>query len=75
MQGRQNILRRLDPVVKRNVEAEAEFDININKLHQFLEKRKVITFLDGGREAVKRAAQIVKNMLMFARKTNPDFPF
>jgi len=69
-QGIQNITRRLDPASKKNVEAAAAFDIDMEKLHMFLIDRKILTFLDGGREAVKRAAQIVKNMLMFARKTD-----
>ena len=69
-QGIQNILRRLDPSLPKNISAAAVHDIDLDKLNKFLIERKIITFLEGGREAVTRAAQIVKNMLLFARKTD-----
>ena len=39
-------------------------------MYSYLDDRKIITFLNGGREACIRAAQIVKNMLQFSRKSD-----
>jgi len=69
-QGLQNISRRLDPKFKKNVEAAEKFGIDLGVLQEFLAERRINTFLEGGKEAVIRAAQVVKNMLMFARKTD-----
>lgn len=69
-QGIQNVLRRLDPSIVKNVEAAREFGVDLDVLHEFLEDRKILTFLEGGREAVDRAAKIVRNMLQFSRKSD-----
>ena len=69
-QGIQNIQRRLNPEIAKNSEFSNKYDIDIRKLHQFLDERKVLTFLNSGRIAVERAAQIVRNMLMFSRKSD-----
>jgi len=69
-QGLQNILRRISPDLKGNVAAAEEIGIDLNAMNEYLEKRQVITFLNGGREAVDRAAKIVSNMLMFSRASN-----
>ena len=69
-QGIQNSLRRLDPNLEKNIEAAKKYNIDFNVLHDFLTERKIITFLNGVRDAVKRAAEIVKNMLMFSRKSS-----
>lgn len=69
-QGIQNTFRRLDPTRSKNTEAAAKYGINLHELHDFLKERKIITFLDGARVSVARAAKIVKNMLMFSRRTD-----
>jgi len=69
-QGIQNIQRRLDPSNEKNIEAGRQFGIDLDALHNFLVDRRIISFLDGGRTAVERAAIIVKNMLMFSRKSD-----
>jgi len=71
-QGIQNIQRRLDPSTEKNIQAAEPYDIDLKKLHQFLVDRKIVSFLDGGRKAVERAAVIVKNMLAFSRQSNSD---
>jgi len=71
-QGIQNILRRLDPTLDRNKDAAMKFDIDLENLHAFLDERKILQFLHGGKDAVERAAGIVKNMLMFSRQSTSE---
>jgi len=39
-------------------------------MYDYLEERKIITFINGGKECCERAAGNVKNMLMFSRKSD-----
>jgi len=71
-QGIQNIIRRLDPSREKNIEIAQQHNIDLVQLNQFLAARKIDSFLDGGRNAVKRAAAIVKNMLLFSRQSGTD---
>lgn len=68
MQGYQNILNRIDPKRAKNIEVAEKHNIDLNKVHEYLKERKIIQFLNGSRESCKRAATIVKNMLLFSRK-------
>ena len=68
-QGIQNSLRRLDPNNSTNREIAKKAGIDGVKMYDFLEERKIITFLTAGKNAVDRAADIVKNMLLFSRKS------
>jgi len=70
MQGYQNILNRIDPDKPKNQAAAEKHNLNLQDMYEYLRDRKVITFLEGGRTSCERAAQIVKNMLMFSRKSN-----
>jgi len=70
MQGYQNILNRINPDKPKNQEAAAKFNLNLSDMYNYLADRKIITFLNGGRDACERAAGIVKNMLQFSRKTD-----
>jgi len=70
MQGYQNILNRINPDKPKNQQAAAALNLNLSDMYNYLEERKIITFLNGGREACVRAADIVKNMLMFSRKSD-----
>lgn len=72
MQGYQNIINRIDPSKPKNQEAALKFNLNLNDMHEYLSDRKIITFLDGGRDACKRAAGIVKSMLLFSRKSSSE---
>jgi len=69
-QGIQNIQRRLKPDNPKNVKRASEFGIDLEQLTVFLDDRKVYNFLTSARDAVNRAAQIVKNMLLFSRKSD-----
>lgn len=72
MQGTQNVLRRIDPTLEANQQAAQELSIDLTKQRQYLEKREIIKFLDGIREAGERASSIVKNMLKFTRRSTID---
>jgi len=71
-QGIQNIQRRLDPSLEKNIEEARKYDIDLKSLQRFFEDRRINKFLTGGRDAVGRAAKIVKNMLLFSRKSTSD---
>jgi len=72
MQGYQNIQNRIDPERPKNQEAAAKYNLNLRDMYDYLTDRKIIAFLNGGHNACKRAAQIVRNMLMFSRKPDSE---
>ncbi|MET0101826.1 MAG: ATP-binding protein [Sedimenticola sp.] len=70
LQGLQNIERRLSPELPKNLETAREIDLDLEKVRTYFEQRGISNFLGGITDSGKRAADIVKNMLMFSRK--PD---
>ena len=50
--------------------AAQEYNLALDDLHRFLEKRKITEMLDHTEEMGIRAAKIVKNMLYFSRKSD-----
>jgi PAS domain S-box-containing protein len=69
LQGVQNVQRRLSPDLKSNHAAAEEIGIDLNKLRAYMEKREVLSFLDGIKESGRKASQIISNMLQFSRKS------
>ena len=69
-QGIQNIVRHVSPDFKRNCDVASELNLDINSLYHYLEKRKVLHYLEGMLSASKRASEIVANMLQFSRMSN-----
>jgi len=69
LQSVQNIARRISPDLHANIKAAEECGIDLNKFYKYLEKRNVITFIDGIRESGVRAAKIIDNMLQFSRRS------
>lgn len=69
LQGIQNVQRRLSPGLEKNRSIATDNGIELDKLQAYLEKRGINDFLHGMAESGERAADIVKNMLMFSRKT------
>lgn len=49
-----------------------EFGLDLDKLHQFLERRKIPEMLEMITEAGQRAARTVQDMLSFSRKESPE---
>lgn len=65
----QNIIRRLSPTLKKNVQEADKYNINLEELQEYLNARKVLIFLKGIQESGKRASDIIKDMLHFSRKS------
>ncbi len=51
-----------------NVEAAEQVGISMDSIHAFMEKRGILRMLESIKESGRRAANIVNNMLSFARK-------
>ena len=69
MQGVQNAIRRLSPDLEANQKAAEECGADLETVRSYLEKRGILRYLDGMREAGTRAAKIVSNMLDFSRRS------
>jgi PAS domain S-box-containing protein len=67
IQGVQNVIRRLSPELPKNIEAAAEFGIDLEKVQEYAEERQIGKFLEGIRSSGKRAADIVSYMLQFSQ--------
>ncbi len=73
LQSSQNIMRRLSPDLPANREVADALDLDLGKTREFLEKRGIIGFLEGIREAAERASRIVADMLAFSRRSTAEF--
>lgn len=69
LQTTQNILRRISPELEGNIKAAHECGIDLASICCYLEKRKIIKFLDDIRLSGERAHRTVENMLNFSRKS------
>lgn len=72
LQGAQNIQRRLDASLPANVSVAQGMNLNLYTMTQYLESRKILSFLEGIRESGERASNIVANLLQFSRRTNTN---
>jgi len=69
LQAAQNIIRRLSSDLKTNVETAERCGVDLKRMRTYLEKRQILYYLAGIKESGERAAEIIKNMLHFSRKT------
>jgi signal transduction histidine kinase len=69
MQGVQNAIRRVSPDLEANRKAAEECGTELEAIRGYLEKRGILRYFDGMREAGSRAAKIVSNMLNFSRRS------
>ena len=69
LQGVQNVQRRLSPDLKSNQEPAKEFGIDLHNLQLYMEKREILSFLNGIKDSGKKASEIISNMLQFSRKS------
>ena len=69
LQSTQNLSRRIDPHLPKNKEVAESLGGDIQVIHQYLQQRGIVKFVDGIKECGERAAAIVKNMLQFSRKS------
>ncbi len=70
IQGAQNIERRLSLELDGNESTAVECGTNLNAIREYLDKRQIFTFLQGIRECGSRAADIVRTMLKFSRRSS-----
>ena len=68
----QNIQRRLNPALKKNVTSAESLNTDMETISEYMKQREVFTFLDNISQAGERAATIVKNMLQFSRQSDKD---
>jgi nitrogen-specific signal transduction histidine kinase/HAMP domain-containing protein len=68
----QNIKRRLDPNLKKNIEAAKNANTDLATINAYMQQREILSFLDNVSKAGERAATIVKNMLQFSRKSDKE---
>lgn len=70
LQAAQNIQRRTSTGLPRNADVARECGTTLESLHAYLEKREVLTMIEGIRESGLRASRIVANMLQFSRTSH-----
>lgn len=70
LQGEQNIRRRLLEDLPANEKRAREWGLDLNVMRGYLADRGIPPMLDGLREAGQRAANIVRNMLDFSRRSD-----
>ncbi len=73
LQNCQNITRRLSSDLSSNRQAAAASGVDLVRLQDYLERRKIPGFLRFVREAAERASRIVTDMLAFSRRGTGSF--
>ncbi len=71
VQNAQVIYKRLSEDIPANEKAALELGLSMKDIRAYMEKRDIFQTLDRINEAGNRAATIIKNMLGFARKSEP----
>lgn len=66
-QGVQNIERRIDKELEANQECASELSFDLDKMHEYLQKRKIDTFVKNIKDSQGLASEIVENLLQFSR--------
>ncbi|WP_432735405.1 ATP-binding protein [Maridesulfovibrio sp. FT414] len=69
LSGVQGTERRLSPSLQKNIEVASELGLDLDKVHEYMERRGILGYLRGISDAGRRAARIVRNMLEFSRKS------
>lgn len=65
----QNLRRRLNPDVSKNIEVADKIGIRMEDICKYIEMRGILSFLNNIGEAGERASTIVSNMLQFSRQS------
>lgn len=65
----QNIKRRLNPALQKNIESADSMSTNMESISAYMADRKIFNFLDNISQAGERASTIVNNMLQFSRRS------
>lgn len=75
IQSAQNIMRRTSLGFKPNKTVSKELNVSLEDVHAYLEKREILGFVENIKDAGRRAADIVSNMLRFSRKSNTEMSY
>ncbi|MGE4297681.1 MAG: ABC transporter substrate-binding protein [Desulfovibrionaceae bacterium] len=67
MGGVQNAERRLSPDLKPNADVAAACGVDLDRMHAYMERRGIFGYLEGIRDAARRASTVVRGMLEFSR--------
>ncbi|SMF09296.1 ABC transporter substrate binding protein [Desulfovibrio gilichinskyi] len=70
VQGTQNLSRRLSLDLPANLKIAEEYNINLEKVYEYLNDRSIFKIIEGINGSGLRAAAIVTNMLSFCRKSD-----
>ena len=65
----QNIKRRLNPAIQKNIESAELVGDNMENICAYMDQRGIFTFLNNISQAGERASTIVNNMLQFSRQS------
>ncbi|HBD93949.1 MAG: hypothetical protein A2015_12045 [Spirochaetes bacterium GWF1_31_7] len=65
----QNTNRRLSLDIPDNVAEANRLGLDLGKVREYLENRKIFYYINGAQEAVVRASRIISDMLLFSRKS------
>ena len=69
VQGCQNINRRVSVDLPKNIEVAERLAIDINVVNSYLKERQIQEIIDSMMKAATKAAEIIRNMLQFSRKS------
>ncbi len=72
LQGSQNILRRLSQDLPANRKVADALNLDLESVHQYLQQRGILRFLDGIHDSATRATRIVGDMLSFSRRSETE---
>ncbi|MGB5520092.1 MAG: ATP-binding protein [Gammaproteobacteria bacterium] len=73
LQSSQNILRRLSTDLPANNTTAGELGVDMTIINEYLDRRGILGFLEGIREAAERASRIVADMLAFSHRSQAEF--
>jgi len=72
LQGTQNIIRRLSSDLSANKKDAQESGLDLDRLAEYIKKRKIDEMLTGILTSGRRAARIITNMLQFSRQSESN---
>jgi PAS domain S-box-containing protein len=69
-QNIQNIHRRIDPNLQANKEIATELSLDLHVLHQYLEKRKITSFLGQMEQSAQDVSIMLTNLMQFSKPSS-----
>ncbi|MEI6206491.1 MAG: PAS domain S-box protein [Desulfuromonadales bacterium] len=69
-QNLQNLERRFSPTLPANCNVAEEIGLDLDLVRQYMSRRDMHNYISGMRSAVKRASDIISNMLQFSRHSD-----